>query len=338
MLFPRLVLVPIQRKHDGLKECVDLAERDEAAERGDVSGFGLEEEEEVRVLLRDQRCRFEQSISRRKMSMHRSVASRTCCRRSSISVSTPSSTSSKCSLTSSRSSSAIRCVRKWTRISLRVCKTRHAKEASSPRRTFWMSSAIRLSRYRTSRSSTKFFLDCAEMRALRSRRRFWAVRSGRRCQSRSSRREDAWRGARRPATIATVFSTGYAHVLALAQPSNPSSPRAPPRRLDGPLPPQRKPKRDSPLAKSSSISVSWSAINDCSAEYRFVLRLFGVAARPDEDEVERWDDIGACAGASSGVNERQRGSRRLNGRAGEVERARREGRGGWGGVRDAQLA
>lgn len=40
--------------------------------------------------------------------------------------------------------------------------------------TFWISKAILLSKYLTSLSSTKFFLDWAEIRALRSRRRFWA--------------------------------------------------------------------------------------------------------------------------------------------------------------------
>lgn len=42
---------------------------------------------------------------------------------------------------------------------------------------FWISKAIRESRKRTSRSSTKFFLDWAEMRALRSLKRFWAGKS-----------------------------------------------------------------------------------------------------------------------------------------------------------------
>jgi hypothetical protein len=43
---------------------------------------------------------------------------------------------------------------------------------SSPPILFWINNAIRLSRYLTSRSRTKFFLLCAEIRDLRSRRRF----------------------------------------------------------------------------------------------------------------------------------------------------------------------
>lgn len=51
MLFPTLVLVAVEREHDRLEEGVNLGEGDEPAEGGDVSGFGLQEEEEVGVLL-----------------------------------------------------------------------------------------------------------------------------------------------------------------------------------------------------------------------------------------------------------------------------------------------
>lgn len=104
VLLARLVLVAVQREHDSLEERVDLAQRHEAAQRGDVSRFGLEEEEEVRVLLlRDLESAGAQKRERRE------GEGRTCCRRSSMSVSSPSSTSSRCILTSSRSSSAMRC-------------------------------------------------------------------------------------------------------------------------------------------------------------------------------------------------------------------------------------
>lgn len=46
---------------------------------------------------------------------------------------------------------------------------------SSRAMRFWMSKAIRESRYRTSFSRTKFFLDCEEILDLRSRRIFWAA-------------------------------------------------------------------------------------------------------------------------------------------------------------------
>ena len=51
MLFAALVLVSIEGEHDCLEECVDLGQADETAEGGNVSRFGLEEEEEVGVLL-----------------------------------------------------------------------------------------------------------------------------------------------------------------------------------------------------------------------------------------------------------------------------------------------
>lgn len=51
MLFSRLVLVSVEGEHDGLQEGIDLAERDEPAKGRDMSRFGLQQEEQVRVLL-----------------------------------------------------------------------------------------------------------------------------------------------------------------------------------------------------------------------------------------------------------------------------------------------
>jgi hypothetical protein len=51
MLLPALVLVTVEREHDRLEQGVDLRQRDQAAEGGNVARLGLEEEEEVRVLL-----------------------------------------------------------------------------------------------------------------------------------------------------------------------------------------------------------------------------------------------------------------------------------------------
>ena len=47
---------------------------------------------------------------------------------------------------------------------------------SSRAMRFWISKAIRESRYRTSFSRTKFFLDCDEIFDLSSRKTFWAKR------------------------------------------------------------------------------------------------------------------------------------------------------------------
>lgn len=52
VLFTALVLVSVDCEHDCLEEGVDLGHGDEAAEVGNVSGLGLEEEEEVPVFLR----------------------------------------------------------------------------------------------------------------------------------------------------------------------------------------------------------------------------------------------------------------------------------------------
>lgn len=51
MLLPTLVLISVQGEHHRLEEGIDLGERDEATEGGDVSWLRLKKEEEVGVLL-----------------------------------------------------------------------------------------------------------------------------------------------------------------------------------------------------------------------------------------------------------------------------------------------
>lgn len=51
MLLAALVLVSVQREHDGLEKGVDFGQADESTEVGDVPGLGLEEEKKIRILL-----------------------------------------------------------------------------------------------------------------------------------------------------------------------------------------------------------------------------------------------------------------------------------------------
>ena len=51
MLFPTFVLVPVEGEHDGLEEGVNFGQADETAEGGDMTRLGLEEKEEIGVLL-----------------------------------------------------------------------------------------------------------------------------------------------------------------------------------------------------------------------------------------------------------------------------------------------
>ena len=51
MFLAALVLVPIDREHDGLKKRVYLGHRDKSAQVGDVSRLRLKEEQEVAVFL-----------------------------------------------------------------------------------------------------------------------------------------------------------------------------------------------------------------------------------------------------------------------------------------------
>jgi len=52
MLFATLVLVAVNGEHDGLQQCVDLGHGHQAAEMGDMARLGLEQEQQVAVLLR----------------------------------------------------------------------------------------------------------------------------------------------------------------------------------------------------------------------------------------------------------------------------------------------
>lgn len=51
MLFTTLVLVTVQREHDGLQQCVNLWKADKSAQRCNMSGLALEYEKEVAVQL-----------------------------------------------------------------------------------------------------------------------------------------------------------------------------------------------------------------------------------------------------------------------------------------------
>ena len=51
MFLPTLVLVAVDGEHDRLQQRVDLGHGDETAEVSDVTGFGLQEEEQVPILL-----------------------------------------------------------------------------------------------------------------------------------------------------------------------------------------------------------------------------------------------------------------------------------------------
>lgn len=52
MLFSTFVLVSVEGEHDRLEEGVNFGQADETTERSDVARLGLEEEEEVGVLLK----------------------------------------------------------------------------------------------------------------------------------------------------------------------------------------------------------------------------------------------------------------------------------------------
>lgn len=51
MLFATLVLVSVKGEHDCLQKCVNLCQTDKTTESCNVPGLGLQEEEEVAVLL-----------------------------------------------------------------------------------------------------------------------------------------------------------------------------------------------------------------------------------------------------------------------------------------------
>lgn len=51
MLLAGFILVTIKREHDRLQQGINLCQRDQSAEGGNVAGFGLKEEEEVSIRL-----------------------------------------------------------------------------------------------------------------------------------------------------------------------------------------------------------------------------------------------------------------------------------------------
>lgn len=51
MLFATLVLVSVNGEHDGLEEGIDLGHGDQTAQVGNVTRFGLQEEQKVAVFL-----------------------------------------------------------------------------------------------------------------------------------------------------------------------------------------------------------------------------------------------------------------------------------------------
>lgn len=51
MFLPAFVLVSINRKHNSLKERVNFSHAHESAKGGNVARLGLEQEEEVSILL-----------------------------------------------------------------------------------------------------------------------------------------------------------------------------------------------------------------------------------------------------------------------------------------------
>lgn len=52
MLLSALILIAVDGKHDGLEEGVNFGHGDQSAEMGDVSGFRLQQEQQVAVFLR----------------------------------------------------------------------------------------------------------------------------------------------------------------------------------------------------------------------------------------------------------------------------------------------
>lgn len=52
MLFATLILISVDCKHDGLEQSINLGHGNESTEMSNVAWFGLEEEEQISVLLR----------------------------------------------------------------------------------------------------------------------------------------------------------------------------------------------------------------------------------------------------------------------------------------------
>lgn len=51
MLFATLVLVSVDGEHDGLQKGIDFGHRDKSAKVSNMTGFGLEKEEQVSIFL-----------------------------------------------------------------------------------------------------------------------------------------------------------------------------------------------------------------------------------------------------------------------------------------------
>lgn len=140
VLFATLILIPVNREHDCLQQRIYLRHRDKATQMGDMPGLGLEQEKQVSVFLGFVVIGEDTLLHFGGVfEMTRNFILLRYRERSTVNVGIPNQ------LTSSK---AMR---------------------------FWMRRAMRESRYRTSFSKTKFFLDWDEILALSSRRTFCAA-------------------------------------------------------------------------------------------------------------------------------------------------------------------
>jgi hypothetical protein len=143
MLFTALVLVAVDGEHDRLQQRIDFGHADEPAEVSNVFRLGLEKEKQIAVSLHffvvweEAFLHFGRVFE---MASH------------------------LVTLYTLRQIEALELGGNGN-----VC-------TSSSAMRFWMSKAIRESRYRTSFSSTKFFFDCDDIFAFSSRSVFWAIK------------------------------------------------------------------------------------------------------------------------------------------------------------------
>lgn len=134
MLLATLVLVPVNGEHDRLQKRVNLRHGNKSAQMRNVTRFSLKEEEEVAIYL-SLFIVWEESllgIGDIKAICDFVLLGQACERRALLGS--------------------------------RIVVT------SSSTILFWISKAIRESKYRTSFSRTKFFFDCADILAFNSRR------------------------------------------------------------------------------------------------------------------------------------------------------------------------
>lgn len=141
MLFSALILIAVDCEHDCLEQRVALRHTHEAAKVCNVSRLGLEEEEQVAVFLHLLVVREEALLD------------------------------FVCAFEVASHFFALYNCEKGARDHVRMENT------SSRAMRFWISKAMRESRYRTSFSSTKFFLDCDDIFDLSSRSVFCTVGS-----------------------------------------------------------------------------------------------------------------------------------------------------------------